>query len=181
MRIDPKYFNIFAVSVGISAIIAVIFFNLRYAENQRTRFLDNVGDGSQIYSYWLNSYNETDSVSAQQFVGKFVIIDFWATWSSTSLESHKELWKTIEPYSDSVVIIAAGVKDNEELTKIYAEEREYPFIFVNGSDLFYDLLSPGIPTQLVFGPDGKLLDTRVGFNKRKNYENLTNILSDNGL
>lgn len=176
MRIDPKYFNVFVVTVGITAVIAVIFFNLRYAENQRTQFIENVGDGRDVYNTWLPNLDASDSVSAAQFLDKYVVIHFWSTWSSQSTNEHEALWKAIEPHKDKVQVIAAGVKDNEELTKVYADSLNYNYLFVNGSNLFYELLAPGIPTQIIFAPGGELIDIKIGFRPQNSDDFIKHIL-----
>jgi hypothetical protein len=177
MRIDPKYFNVFVVTVGITAVIAIIFFNLRYVENQRTQFIENVGDGRNVYNTWLPNLNASDSIRAAQFSDKYVIIHFWSTWSSQSTNEHETLWEAIEPHIDKVQVIAAGVKDNEALTRIYADSLGYNYLFVNGSDLFYELLAPGIPTQIVFAPGGELIEIKIGYRTDNSDDFIKRILN----
>jgi thiol-disulfide isomerase/thioredoxin len=172
MKIDPKYFNLFASVVGITGIAAILYFTISYSVNQRTSFIENVGDGSAIYHYPLPAYTGLDTLRASDYRGRFVVLDFWSTWSGPSQGSHEKLWEAIRNTPDRAVVIAAGVKDNQDLTDNYIAETEYPFQFANGTELFHELLPPGVPSQITFNPDGRLIDIRVGFRGADNYDSL---------
>jgi thiol-disulfide isomerase/thioredoxin len=176
MRIDPKYFNTFVISIAISAAIAIVWFSISYAKNQRSNFTETLGDGRTLYQTWFKNYAATDSVRASDFAGRYVVIDFWSTWSEPSRRSHAELAEIIAIAPEAVVVLAAGVKDNAELTDEYMRETAYPYIFVNGSDVFQEMLAPGVPTQVIFGPDGKLLQLRMGYRGEGNYATFREVL-----
>lgn len=176
MRIDPKYFNTFVISIAISAAIAIVWFSVRYAQNQRTNFTTTVGDGKAIYETWLLNYAGTDSVRAADYRGRYVVLDFWSTWSEPSRLSHAELSEVVQLAPNHIIVLAAGVKDNAELTEDYMRETAYPYLFLNGSAVFQQLLAPGVPTQLLYDPHGTLLDIRVGFRGEGNYARLRELL-----
>lgn len=176
MRIDQKYFNLFVGIVGVVAIVAIIFFNIRYATNQRTEFIETVGDGKQLYETWFLNVSGTDSVKASQYNGQFVIIDFWATWSGPSIQSHIALWDTIEQSETDVVVLASAVKDGGEDALLYARQHPYNFIYLNGTDVFQSLFVPGVPTQIAYNPNGELIYVRVGYNRQGDYDALMEAL-----
>jgi thiol-disulfide isomerase/thioredoxin len=172
MRIDQKYFNLFVGIVGGVAIIAIVFFNVRYATNQRAEFIEAIGDGKKLYDTWLVNVSGTDSVKASNFHGQFVIIDFWATWSGPSIQSHIRLWETIERSEAEVTVLAATIKDGGEDALLYARQHPYDFIYLNGTDVFQSLFVPGVPTQIAYNPKGELIYVRVGYNRPSDYNAL---------
>lgn len=176
MKIDPKYFNLFAVTIGIAGIAAIFYFTIRYSANQHIGFLENLGDGRGLYTHAFPHHNGIDTLRASDYRGKFVVVDFWATWSSPSLGSHDKLWRVTRQFPEQVVVFAAGVKDNAELTADYINEYQYGFEFVEGSDAFQELLAPGVPSQVTFGPDGTIFDVRTGFRGADNYTALLDTL-----
>ncbi|MCC5927550.1 MAG: TlpA family protein disulfide reductase [Bacteroidetes bacterium] len=178
MKIDPKYFNLFAVTIGVSGIAAIFYFTISYTANQKMGFIENLGDGRNLYEHAFPHRNGVDTLRAKDFAGKFVVIDFWATWSTPSMGSHEKLWAVVRQSTDDVVVLAAGVKDNPELTAEYMQEHPYNFQFVEGSDAFHELLAPGVPTQVTFGPDGSIVDVRLGFRGNDNYDELREILRE---
>jgi thiol-disulfide isomerase/thioredoxin len=172
MKIDPKYFNLFATVVGISGLAAIFYFTISYSVGQHDTFIANVGNGSTAYNFALPSYDGTDTLRAADFSGRFVVLDFWSTWSGPSQVSHQLLAGAVRQIPDKVIVIAAGVKDNLELTEEYIAMHRYPFEFAIGTELFHQLLPPGVPSQLTFDPDGRLIDIRVGFRGAENYDSL---------
>lgn len=176
MRIDQKYFNLFVGVVAVFAVMAIIFFNLRYAANQRSGFVENIGDGVELYNTWLVNVAGTDSVRASDFADKYVVIDFWATWSTPAVESHQELWDIIGTRSGEVVVLAATIKDGSEQALDYARQNAYNFIYLNGTDVFQKLLVPGVPSQVVYKPSGELLYVRIGYTRASDYNALRETL-----
>ena len=219
MKLDPKYFNLFAGTVAVFAFLAIIYFTISYSVTQKTDFVETVGDGTVLYETWFtvvdvqklalnnstpdSTLNESDTtlstvatqngISVPQkllpiptlgdslrgidFKGKFVIIDYWSTWSDPSIESHTELWSLIHDYSDMFIVIAAGVRDANETIIEYATEKPYPFYYVQGTDAFQKLKVPGVPSQAIYMPSGSLLQLRVGYKGPQDYDVLRNAVS----
>ena len=219
MKLDPKYFNLFAGTVAVFAFLAIIYFTISYSVTQKTDFVETVGDGTVLYETWFtvvdvqklalnnstpdSTLNESDTtlstvatqngISVPQkllpiptlgdslrgidFKGKFVIIDYWSTWSDPSIESHTELWSLIQDYSDMFIVIAAGVRDANETIIEYATEKPYPFYYVQGTDAFQKLKVPGVPSQAIYMPSGSLLQLRVGYKGPQDYDVLRNAVS----
>ena len=217
MKLDPKYFNLFAGTVAVFAFLAIIYFTISYSVTQKTDFVETVGDGTVLYETWftvvdvqklaLNTPDSTlnesdttlstvatqngisvpqkllpiptlgDSLRGIDFKGKFVIIDYWSTWSDPSIESHTELWSLIHDYSDMFIVIAAGVRDANETIIEYATEKPYPFYYVQGTDAFQKLKVPGVPSQAIYMPSGSLLQLRVGYKGPQDYDVLRNAVS----
>ena len=219
MKLDPKYFNLFAGTVAVFAFLAIIYFTISYSVTQKTDFVETVGDGTVLYETWFtvvdvqklalnnstpdSTLNESDTtlstvatqngISVPQkllpiptlgdslrgidFKGKFVIIDYWSTWSDPSIESHTELWSLIQDYSDMFIVIAAGVRDANETIIEYATEKPYPFYYVQGTNAFQNLKVPGVPSQAIYMPSGSLLQLRVGYKGPQDYDVLRNAVS----
>lgn len=176
MKIDPKYFNLFVGIVAAFCLIAIIFFTLRYSNNQKVAFIDGLGSGQNLYNTWFVKVADMDSLRPSDFPDRYVIIDFWATWSKPSVKSHTELWDIVKPAGEEVIVIAAGVRDHPDVIQMYADELGYTFEYVLGTTIFQELLIPGVPTQILFGPGGRLLDVRIGYKRPSNYHTLRTYL-----
>jgi len=160
MRLDPKYFNLF---IGICAIITffvILYSTFRYVDNQEDLFEETVHQ-IDIENRKLAQINHMDSLRVGDLKGNPVVIDFWATWSGKSKHMHKIL-SEIAARNPDLKIVAASVKDGEELIKQYISETDYPFIYVDGTELFHNLQVPGIPSQIVLKRDGTVSDMQVG-------------------
>lgn len=178
MKIDPKYFNHFAVIMAVFAMIAITYFTISYAGNQRTDFESTLGSGAELYNEWFVKIDGSDSLRAVDFKDRIVIIDFWATWSDPSLESRNELVKIVTSLPDSLrpVVIAASVRDADETIAEYTSTSDHEFINVRGTELFQKMKVPGVPTQVIFSPGGRIIESRIGFKGTNEYAVLDSLL-----
>ena len=178
MKIDPKYFNLFAVIVAFFAMISIVYFTISYAGNQRADFEITLGSGADLYNEWFVKIDGSDSLRAVDFKDRIVIIDFWATWSEPSLESRSELIELVTTYPDSLrpVVIAAAVRDADETIAEYTSNSDNGFINVRGTKQFQQMKVPGVPTQVIFAPGGRIIESRVGFKSTDEYAVLDSLL-----
>lgn len=178
MKIDPKYFNLFAVIVAVFAMIAITYFTFSYAGSQRTEFKSTLGSGAELYNEWFVKIDGSDSLRAVDFKENIVIIDFWATWSQPSLESREALMDILDAYPDSLrpIVIAAAVRDADETISEFTSTPSMGYIYVRGTEIFQQMKVPGVPTQVIFAPGGKLIESRVGFKGNHEYAVLDSLL-----
>jgi thiol-disulfide isomerase/thioredoxin len=181
MKIDPKYFNLFALIVAVFAMIAITYFTISYAGNQRSEFESSLGSGADLYNEWFVNIDGIDSVRAVDFKDRIVVIDFWATWSDPSLESRNVLLDVISSYPDSLkpVVIAAAVRDADETVNEFLGSSGSGFYYVRGTDVFQKMKVPGVPTQVIFAPGGRLIESRIGFKNASEYAVLDSVLNVN--
>jgi len=98
--------------------------------------------------------------------GKWVIINYWATWCPPCLNEIPELVEFHEKHSKTNAVVLGVNYENVDDTylKSFADEYliSYPILKadLNRTPPFGRL--HGLPTTFVISPDGKLVDTRVG-------------------
>lgn len=177
MRLDPKYFNLFLVACGVLTLIVIIFGTIRYVSNQQETFKENLAE-TELSEHYFMEYASDDSLSIAQFSGEPVVIHFWSTWSGKSLEIN-EMLREFKSDNEELVVIAAAARDGEELILEYMEEHSLPFYFVNGTDIYLDLLVPGLPSQIMINRNGEVVDTQVGADVDQLLQKLEQLVSGN--
>lgn len=177
MRLDPKYFNLFLVVCGALTLIVIVFGTIRYVSNQQETFQENL-DATDLSEHYFMEYSSDDSLSISQFSGEPVVIHFWSTWSGKSMEINENL-QEFKSDNEELVVIAAAARDGEELIIEYMDEHSLAFHFVNGTDIYLDLLVPGLPSQILINRSGKIIDTQVGADSEQLLQKLEELVSDN--
>lgn len=165
MRIDPKYFNLFIAFCAFVTIIVIIYGTINYSRNQASDFRDRM-NSVRLDTLSFKSYSEADSLYINEYEGSPVVIQFWSTWSGKSLEVNNHL-EAARKENFRLVVIAAAVRDGEEKIMEYIHSNDHNFQFVEGTELFQDLLVPGIPSQIFINENGELSSVQVGDDQRE--------------
>ncbi len=155
-------FNRVLFGIGILAVGLIIIFSFRYAENQRVTMTDFVAADSLIHQRWFQNLDGTDSLQIASFRGREVILVYWASWSGKSLEVLDNLDSLKSQRGDSLVILAAAVKDNGSEARDYIGRTNHDFVYVDGTIHYLDLRLPGVPSAIRFNRDSKPVQILVG-------------------
>lgn len=164
MRIDPKYFNLFIAICAVLTLIVILYGTVKYSQRQITEFEQAI-QTVQIDSLSFQSYSSDEPLEISSYANNPVIIHFWSTWSGKSMALNDSL-SAIQTQHDQLRIIAAVVKDGNELVQEYIQNHDYSFQYVNGTAFFQELLIPGVPSQILINSDGELSGVHVGDDMR---------------
>jgi thiol-disulfide isomerase/thioredoxin len=104
-------------------------------------------------------------VSLQQYRGKVVFLNFWATWCIPCREEMPSLERLHQTYhSQDLIIISIDLKEGAEQVKAFFQKHElsFPALLDQSGTVFRDYLVAGMPTTYLIGRDGTLLARGVG-------------------
>lgn len=181
MRIDPKYFVTFLAVTAVLGALLITFFTVSSQQGRRQDFKRMVLQQDSLRTEKMPLLNESgeevDSLSVAGLQGSYVVLDFWASWSDFSEGAHRELEKLVYNHPHKLKVIAAVVQDQQDKVADYIQRNRFPFEFVNGTRVFNKYTVPGIPTQLVYNPQGELTKVWFGFADSTRYDSLDAIIS----
>lgn len=111
-------------------------------------------------------------VSLADHRGRFVVIDFWATWCPPCIKSIPELVELHKKYREKGLVVL-GISlddpnrvDNQSLSA-FKEKNRIEYVILRGSEKVLQQYSGpegmSIPTMFFVDPEGRIVDRLVGF------------------
>ena len=112
--------------------------------------------------------------SLDQYQGKWVIVNYWATWCGTCMKELPDLVAMHENNKDKDIVVV-GVNfetiGNEQL-KSFVEKLSIPYPVLRSEPVPVTALGkvPALPTTYIVDPDGMVVAGEVGLVSRQNLE-----------
>lgn len=130
---------------------------------------------SQAYAvnYQLPDLNGKTQ-SLDQYQGKWVIVNFWATWCSSCIKELPELAALHKKHKNSNIVVV-GINHetikNEQL-KAFVTAYDIPYPIWRSKDVPVTPLGPvpALPTTYIIDPEGKVVAGEVGVMAQQTLE-----------
>lgn len=145
------------------------------------RFAELVGNEMVVEGLYLDG----SEINWEDYRGKVVLIDFWATWCGPCVSEIPNVLKLYSKYrAAGFEVLGYSLDDNLEALKEFEKEKNLPWKtasrkmsteakgkqYINVTE-YYDITS--IPTMILVGRDGKVIDTDArGARLKQNLEKL---------
>ena len=120
---------------------------------------------------WIEAHDfagdlmDAKTVNLKDYRGRFVLLNFWATWCSPCLKEMPDFEKAyLQMGHDKLVVLAVGM--GESIEKIKAFSNKYGFSFPLMADNKMEITKlygvRNIPVTYMIGPDGVVLGRALG-------------------
>jgi len=134
--------------------------------------------------FWAQSalaFNLVDSNgkthTLEQYKGKWVLVNFWATWCPPCLEEIPDLVALHENKKNNLVVLGIAMDYSDPKTVLqFADQMmiSYPIILGDGKAVAQIGKLTGLPTTYLYNPQGKIVAYNVGALTRQAVENYIN-------
>ena len=109
-----------------------------------------------------------------QYLGKWVIVNYWATWCPPCLEEVPEFVALYDARRNKDVMVIGVVFDYESIKTVsdYVDDMLMSYPIVLGNDNIVKQIGPAdvLPTTYLFNPKGKLVKVKRGLVSRHHLE-----------
>ncbi len=116
--------------------------------------------------------------------GKWVVVNYWATWCPPCLEELPELEVFHNSHKDRDALVLGLNMEDIELDKLRAFVRErflsYPVLRAGSSPEEVLGEIPGLPTTFLVTPDGKVVARQIGYIDGKSIESFISHYKNEG-
>jgi cytochrome c biogenesis protein CcmG/thiol:disulfide interchange protein DsbE len=104
-------------------------------------------------------------IDLAELTGKFVLVDFWASWCEPCQEAMPALDRLAADFGDQLVVIGVSVDDDPEHARAFVERLgvEFPIVHDEDHSIAARWAPPKMPTTFVIDPDGVIVDVHGGY------------------
>jgi peroxiredoxin len=103
--------------------------------------------------------------SLSDYRGKWVLVNYWATWCPPCREELPELEVFYSNNQDKAVVLGVNMEDIDEARlRDFVEEQFLSFPILQGDRVAAGVLGPvqGLPTSYLISPQGEVVASQVG-------------------
>ena len=131
------------------------------AEKEEREAAKKQAAGLEAPQFTLNDLNGKP-FALSSLRGKYVILDFWGSWCVWCIKGFPKMKEYYAKFSGKFEILGIDCNDTEDKWKEAVKKHELPWLHVycpRESTLFSDYGITGFPTNIIIGPDGKIVKT----------------------
>lgn len=147
-------------------------------EGQGKKFGDHIqglksaGIGKMVSNFILPDPSDKD-FSFAELKGKYVLIDFWASWCAPCRVSFPRMREVYQQYkNDNFIIYSISIDENKAawLKAVKEEANPWPQTLDTKNIAQSGFAVTAVPTTFLIDPTGKIIMTEIGFNSKGGSE-----------
>lgn len=102
------------------------------------------------------------AMSLNNFAGKPVFLNFWATWCGPCVSEMGSIEKASKQFKDEIVFLAVS-NEAPSLIKSYVKKNKLSFNFAHLDVTYLDVYVTVLPTTLLIDRNGQIVEEEAGY------------------
>lgn len=136
---------------------------------------EEIGNESVLSKIRLSDLSNS-AIELDQYKGKTIFINFWATWCKPCLAEMPSIQKAMEILKNENIEFLFASDETKEQIESFNTKYNYPFNFVRVENM-EEINIMALPTTFIFNADSKLVFNEIGFRKWDDKGNIDLILN----
>lgn len=116
--------------------------------------------------------------SLEQYRGKWLVVNYWATWCTTCMKEMPDLVSLHKDNKDSGVVVVGINFEEISLTrlKMFTLKNDIPYLVLRDRPVDETPVGkvPALPTTYIINPEGKVVAGQVGLVTKEQIESFIN-------
>ena len=130
------------------------------------------GQGDTAPNFTLARLDGKGNFTLEDYRGKVVVVDFWATWCGPCIASLPTVTSVTKEYADKgVVFVALNLQENPGHVKEFMKKKgwDFPVALDTDGQIANEFGVTGIPHSVIIDKKGVIRDVHVGFSGAAKY------------
>ena len=168
--------------ISVAAIIAVALLTVNSMSGANT--VDSSNNGISLRPDFSLPDIQGDVRNIKEWDGKFIVLNFWATWCPPCRKEIPEFIALQKEYADlGLQFVGVAIDDQESVSQFSMEmDINYPNLIAEtqGIDLArqYGNTHGALPFSVIIGPKGQILARQIGILSRAKILQITQLSKD---
>lgn len=96
--------------------------------------------------------------------GRWVVLNFWATWCAPCVEEMPALQQIADDYADTLTLLGVNMRETPQEVAAFIEAQaiRYPILINPGDQMLLDYTVTGLPQTFIIDPAGEIVYRSFG-------------------
>ncbi len=165
------------MKINFIFLVFALFFVVSCKDADQKQDENQSKPGITLSSIHLKSLDGA-SFNLDQYKGKTVFLNFWATWCKPCLQEMPSINKAIEKINNRDIVFLFASDESAEQIENFKNKNDFNFNYVKAGNM-EELNIMALPTTFIFDKSGNMVFNEMGYRKWDEKENIDLILNAN--
>lgn len=126
--------------------------------------IEETAETTSVSTHFTMMSLSGEEVSLPSLRGRYVLVNFWATWCGPCRKEMPYLQQLSVDYADQLTVLGVNLREEPKRIEPFVEEfgLTFPILLDPSDELVLENNVRGLPVSYVVGPDGTIVYHKIG-------------------